>query len=326
MQGPYRRSSLAVLLTAGLIGSVSIYGQDRRPIAYMSQTNARGPAPKEIAASDIPGVVKGGTKVTLIASGFGGGEGAIAMPDGSLLFTDLENKILKVDKDDRVSTYLDKTNRTSGHAFDSKGRLIATQSGDRKVVSVMMPTRSVLAESFEGQPFTGPNDLVIDRKGGIYFTDPNVDAGRRPLIFYITPGGQVTIATEQISYPNGVQLSPDEKTLYATNGTAIIAFDVQENGGLTNARTFAASAGDGMAIDSEGRLYATLSWRWHPKGDLQGVRVFSPTGDVLGVIPTGVPPSSVAFAGPEKKTLYIVGQGGVQKVAMIAQGVKSRAK
>jgi gluconolactonase len=291
----------------------------------MSWTNDRGPAPKELAAPDIPGVVKGGTKITLIASGFGGGEGAIAMPDGSLLFTNLRDKILKVDKDDRVSTYVDNTGGTNGNGFDAQGRLIST-TGDSNTISVMAPTRSVLADSFEGQPLMGPNDLVIDQKGGIYFTDPNIGPGRRPLILYIKPGGGVVQATDEVSYPNGVQLSPDEKTLYATNGTAIIAFDVQPDGSLTNSRTFAASAGDGMAIDTEGRLYSTLSWRWHPKEDVQGVRVFNPKGDVLGLIPTGIPPSSVAFAGPEKKTLYIVGRGGVQKVQMIAQGVTSRAK
>ena len=81
-----------------------------------------------------------------------------------------------------------------------------------------------------------------------------------------------------------------------------------------------------MAMDSEGRLYAALSFLWHPPGDVQGIRVFSPKGDALGIIPTGVPPSSVAFAGPDKRTLYMVGAGGVQKVQMIAQGVMGRAK
>ena len=81
-----------------------------------------------------------------------------------------------------------------------------------------------------------------------------------------------------------------------------------------------------MAVDNEGRVYVALSFLWHPPGDVQGVRIFNPNGDVLGVIPTGVPPSSVGFAGPDKKTLYIVGAGGVQKVQMIAQGIIGRAK
>ena len=292
----------------------------------MTRTNNSGPAPKEIVAPDIPGVIKGGTKVVLVGSGYNGGEGAISMADGSLLFVAQgANRVYKVDKNDNVSVLVENTNRANGLGIDLKGRVIGV-GGMPPAIGVLFPARSVLFDSFDGEPLKSPNDLVIDRKGGIYFTDPNIGPGRRPLIFYVTPDGQLTKATEQISYPNGVQLSPDEKTLYATNGTAIIAFDVQADGTLTNARTFAASAGDGMAIDSEGRLYATLSFLWHPPTDIQGVRVFSPTGAVLGLIPTGIPPSSVGFAGPDKKTLYMVGRGGVQKAQMIAQGFLGRAK
>src|SRR5207249_2380264 len=107
--------------------------------------------------------------------------------------------------------------------YDQKGRLLAVR-GMQHSLAVVAPAPSVLFDAFEGQPLMRPNDLVIDRKGGIYFTDPNIGPGRRPLIFYVTPEGKLTKATEQISYPNGVQLSPDEKKLYATNGTAIVAF------------------------------------------------------------------------------------------------------
>jgi gluconolactonase len=87
------------------------------------------------------------------------------------------------------------------------------------------------------------------------------------------------------------------------------------------------STGDGLAIDTAGRLYSALPACCHPETDTQGVRVISPQGRNLGIIPTVVPPSSVAFAGPDKKTLYIVGRrNGLQKVQMIAQGIKGRAK
>jgi gluconolactonase len=319
------RGSILMFVTF-LAGSALVLAQADRPIRPMTRTNPRVAAPKELIAPDIPGVVKGGTKVVLVASGFNGGEGAITMPDGSLLFTEQgANKIIKVGTDDRTSTYLENTNRTTGLAFDRTGRLIGVGAMPPQIL-VLAPTRSVLFAEFEGQPLMRPNDLVIDRKGGMYITDPNIEGGRRPLIFYVTPDGRLTKATEQISYPNGIQLSPDEKTLYASNGTAIIAFDVLPDGSLTNSRTFAASAGDGMAVDNDGRLYATLSFLWHPPTDVQGVRVFSGQGQVLGIIPTGVPPSSVAFAGPDKTTLYTVGAGGVQKVQMIAKGVAGRAK
>jgi len=285
------------------------------------------PALKEAIAPDIPGVIKGGTKVVLLRDGFNGTEGVIAMPDGSVLFTEQDaNKILKVDKNDNISTYLENTNRTVGLAYDHKGRLIGTQSRE-PMVGVLAPTREVLVDKFAGQPLVRPNDLVIDKKGGIYFSDPipnpqaafrEPPAGRKPLLFYLRPDGQVMKLTEELT-PNGVQLSPDEKTLYATNGTRIMAFDVQPDGSVTNARTFAMSGGDGLAIDNAGRLYAAV-------GAVRGIRVFSPQGQDLGTIPSGTPPQSVGFAGPNKKTLYIVGRGALYKTQMIAEGIKGRAK
>jgi gluconolactonase len=196
------------------------------------------------------------------------------------------------------------------------------------MIGVLSPTRAVLADSFEGQPLVRPNDLVIDKKNGIYFTDPIPGAqqafrepppGRKPLLFYITPAGKITKLTEEIQSPNGVQLSPDEKTLYATNGRNIMAFDVQPDGGVKNGRVFVMSGGDGLAIDNAGRLYSAVA-------GVRGIRVFSPQGTDLGTIPAGVPPQSVGFAGPEKKTLYIVGRGALYKTQMLAEGVRSRAK
>src|SRR5207237_9122845 len=130
------------------------------------------PALKEVIAPDIPGVIKGGTKVVLLRDGFNGTEGVISMPDGSALFTEQDaNKIIKVDKNDNISTYLENTNRTVGLAYDHKGRLIGTQSRN-PMVGVLAPTRQVLADKFEAQPLVRPNDLVIDRNNGIYFSDP----------------------------------------------------------------------------------------------------------------------------------------------------------
>jgi len=287
-----------------------------------------GPAPdpsRELSAPDIAGVVKGGTRVQFIRAGFNGTEGVIAMPDGSVLFTEQDaDRIIRIDPAGTLSTYLEKTNRTIGLAYDPQGRLIGTQSRDPRV-AVLSPTRDVLADSFEGQPLVRPNDLVIDGKGGIYFTDPIPGAnrfrepppGRRPLLFYITPAGRITRLTEAIESPNGVQLSVDEKTLYATNGTHIVAFDVAPDGSVRNPRKFADSRGDGLAVDSAGRLYAAVA---------AGINVISPQGRILGTIPTPVGMQSVGFAGPDRKTMFAVGRGAAYKVGMLAEGIRSRAK
>jgi gluconolactonase len=287
-----------------------------------------GPAPdpaRELSAPDIPGVVKGGTRVQFIRAGFNGTEGVIAMPDGSVLFTEQDaDKIIRIDPAGNISTYLENTNRTVGLAYDPKGRLLGTQSRDPKV-GVLHPTRTVLADSFEGQPLVRPNDLVIDRKGGIYFSDPIPGAnrfrepplGRKPLLFYITPEGRLTRLSEAVESPNGVQLSVDEKTLYATNGTHIVAFDVEPDGSVKNPRKFADSRGDGLAVDSAGRLYAAVA---------EGINVIGPQGRILGTIPTPVGMQSVGFAGRDRKTMFAVGRGAAYKVAMLAEGIRSRAK
>lgn len=295
-------------------------------------------SPPDTTAPDIPGVVAGGTRVRLIRDLFQSTEGPIAMPDGSLLFTEQDagdGRLVKIDKDGNVSTYLENTNRTIGLAYDPKGRLIGTQSRIPRV-GVLAPTRTTLASEYGGQPLVFPNDLVVDKKGGIYFTDQVNERfrppplGRTPLLLYIRPDGQLIKVSEEVTRPNGVMLSPDEKILYAVNGPVIVAFDVQPDGTLRNLRNWATLVGlprneagvvtggaDSVAIDAAGRFYAATG---------VGVQVFSPQGQHLGTIPTPLPPQAIAFAGPDKKTLYVVGRGAVWKIAMIAQGYLGRAK
>lgn len=314
----------------------------------LAQAGGPAPPPAETVAPDIPGVVKGGTKVQLIKAGFQGTEGPVAMPDGSLVFTEQNvNRLVKIDKDDKISTYVEDTKRTVGLGYDSKGRLLgAAQEG---YILVLAPARAVLADSFGGQRLSRPNDLAIARNGGVYFTDPvpappaqpaAVPApgapptlpppppGRKPAVFYIKPDGQLVMATEGVERPNGVTLSKDEKTLYVTNREFIAAFDVQPDGRLRNQRTFVELVGlskapdgtplggaDGIIIDDAGRLYASTG---------PGVQIFSPEGKHLGTIPIPLAPQNIAFAGADGKTLYVVGRGAAYKVAMLTQGIKSR--
>ena len=285
----------------------------------------KAPLPRELVAPEISGVVAGGTKVLLVRDGFTSQEGPIAMPDGSLLFTESgADRIVRIDADDRVSTYLDVKGHPRGLAYDRRGRLVATLARIGALAAIA-PAYEVLVDSFGGQSLGYPNDLVADSKGGIYFTDPADSPAhskfrppppnRKNMVFYVRPDGRVITVNDEIR-PNGVQLSPDEKILYATNQKTLEAFDVQPDGTLSNRRVFATSGGDGLAMDTEGRLYAAA----------RGVQVFSPDGKHLGTIPTGAGPSNMAFAGPDKRTLYMVGGGAVYKVRTIAQGITSRAK
>jgi gluconolactonase len=323
------------LLVVGL-GAGCGQGQGQAPAAA-----PQAPAAETIAAN-IPGVVAGGTRVQVIGSNFRGTEGPIAMPDGSLIFTEMDlNRVTRIDNDGKTSTFLENTNGSNGLAFDSRGRLISAQTAPEKMaVGVIYPrgSEAVLVDSYDGKPLARPNDLVVDKQGGVYFTTAWINPSQNPppppqplAVYYITPAGRTLRIAEGIERPNGIQLSPDEKTLYVnnSNGEYLLAFDVQPDGTVRNRRDFAryqgvirtgdriTSGADGLAIDAQGRVYAATQ---------VGIQVFSPQGQYLGTIPLSRGPQNLAFAGPDKKTLYIVGRGAAFKVQMLAQGYMGRAK
>jgi gluconolactonase len=272
-------------------------------------------------------------------------DGIVGTDDGGLLFAQEQpNRISKLDANDKVSVALKDTHGTGAIAIDARGRVLAVQRtctdpGGQPAqcteptrIGVLSPERKVLADSFDSKPLGRLNDLVADKKGGVYFTVGGA--------YYVNAAGRVTSLGENIR-ANGIMLSPDERVLYVTNGGSILAFDVQADGSVTNRRDFATleagGNGDGMAIDAGGRLYVTSQ---------SGVQVFDREGKYLGLIPTPRNAISVAFAGRDKKTLYIVGSGalgadgkefitpeGVRnnaktlyKLSMLAQGFKGRAK
>ena len=308
------------------------------------------PPATDTIAPDIPGVVKGGTKVQVIVDGLQQTDGPAAMPDGTLLYWDfMDRRVGKVDPQGKPSTFLSDTDGSSAIGFDSKGRLITTlKNGKTNQIGVIWPkgSEAILADNFEGKPFEGPNDLVVDKKDGVYFT-----LSGSGTVLYVRPGAAVVKLfahpTERI---NGLVLSPDEKTLYVATqsrvakttlsvadlakegGEYVWAFDVQPDGSLKNQRNFAKYeivtnrpngtpdvrfGGDGLAVDARGRVYAATA---------AGIQVFSPQGQHLGTIPVSRNPNNLAFAGPDKKTLFIVARGAVYKVPMLAEGYKGRAK
>jgi gluconolactonase len=322
------RSASVLLAIVVLLRSTAAFGQ-----AAGSFT------PTETIAPDIPGVVAGGTRVEVVAQGLRGTEGPIAAPDGALLLTEQAASVItRIDAAGQRSTFLENTNGSQGLTFDRKGRLIGVLPMTKQI-AVLVPARTVIASAFEGAPFAGPNDLVADRRGGVYFTDPGgyppsgEFLAHTPAVYYIRPNGSVARIADDIARPNGIILSPDEKTLYVANtlGAFVVAFDVQPDGGVRNRRSFARLAGilmtnrgvrsgaDGLAVDEAGHLYVTST---------VGVQVFGADGRHLGTIPIGNPdgPQNLAFAGRDRKTLYVVGDGAVWKIAMLAQGPKARAK
>ncbi len=309
------------------------------------------PPATDTVAPDIPGVVKGGTRVQVIVDGLQHTDGPAAMPDGTLLYWDvMARRLGKIDPQGNPSTFLSNTDGASAIGFDSKGRLVTTLKERPPVnkIGVIWPkgSEATLADSFEGNPFEGPNDLVVDRKDGVYFT-----LSGSGTVLYARPDGTVVkVFAHPVERINGITLSPDEKTLYVATqsrvaktrlsradlakegGEYIWAFDVQPDATLTNQRNFVRYdivterpngtpdvrfGGDGLAVDAEGRVYAATA---------AGIQVFSRQGRHLGTIPVSRNPNNLAFAGPDKKMLYIVARGAVYKVPMLAAGHKGRAK
>lgn len=304
------------------------------------------PASAQQAAvtATIAGVVAAGTPIELIKEGFNGTEGPVALQDGALAFTETTaNRITRIAPDGATSTFLENSNGSNGLAIGAEGEIYAVQVLDPKVGIVYPPERArTLAARYDGAPFGRPNDIVLDRKGGVYFTDSGANppaAGAaapaekpaKPAVYHISNEGALTRLAADIERPNGIQLSPDEKVLYVANtfGEYVLAYDILGDGKVGPRRNFArlegyrktetggASGADGLAVDAEGRVYVATT---------VGIQIFNSKGEPLGAIALPKQPQNIAFAGPDKKTLYAVGRGAAYKIATLTQGYAGRAK
>lgn len=284
----------------------------------------RGPAreiqrPKETSA--IPGVVAAGQEWKEVWEVDGNNaDGIVATKDGGILLAQNDNsQVLKL-KDGKTSVAYSDLNTSGSVAFNSKGALFVHNRGLNESIEQLEPKRRTLANKYNGDPIDCIggvlNDMTADSKGGVYFTDGQV--------FYADKQGKITKYSDNL-FTNGIVLTPDEKHLFVTNGPEVVEFDVQKDSSLTNQRTFAKleGGGDGSTFDSQGRLYVTTN---------AGVSVISPDGKNLGVIPTPRDVISVAFSGPDRKTLYAVSRDNAKNkdwiiaLPMIAEGPKGRGK
>ncbi len=287
----------------------------------------------------IPGVIAAGTRIELIKEGFTGTEGPLALADGSLVFTETQaNRITRIAADGSTSNFLENSNGSNGLGFGPDGALYSVQVLNPRVGIVYPPEKvKTLVDQYEGKPFGRPNDLVVSRTGDVYFTDsgtapkPDQPTPAPPAVYRISKSGVFERIAADITRPNGIQLSPDERTLYVANtaGEHVLAFDIGADGTIGPKRNFArlegfrqtdngpTSGADGLAVDAEGRLYVAST---------VGVQVFAPSGQALGIIQLPKAPQNLAFAGPDKKTLYVVGRGAAYRIALLADGFKGRAK
>jgi len=291
---------------------------------------AAAPATREYSVTAIPGVIAAGQqwKEVWMVDG-NNADGIIATKDGGILTAQNDNSnVVKIDKDGKASVAYTGLNTSGSVDFNSKGALFVVNRGLHQSIEELSPTRKTLANMYNGDPIDCIggvlNDITADSKGGVYFTMGG--------LFRADPNGNVTRYGMNLT-TNGIVLSADENHLFVTNGQTVAEFDVQKDGSLTNQREFAklegcngvqgGCGGDGSTFDSAGRLYVTSQ---------PGVQVFSPDGKYLGIIPTPRGIISVAFSGPNRKTLYAVSRDNAQNkdwliaIPMIAQGPKGRGK
>jgi len=308
-----------------------------------------------LAASQLAAqIFAPGAKLEKIFEGGHLTEGVAVAPDGTVFFSDITfttqtgmqaGHIIRYDpKSGKTTVYRSPSGMSNGLKFDAQGRMIAAEGADfggRRITRTDLATGKsvILAGLYEGKPFNSPNDVAMDTQGRIYFSDPRY-LGHEPIeqpvmgVYRIDPDGRVQRIITDAGKPNGVAISPDQKTLYVvTNDDGLLGFDRMPQG--TPARkgrmelsaydlrpdgtaafrkrlvNYAPEDGpDGLVCDADGNLFVAVR-----NEKRFGINVYSPAGEELAYIPTPELPTNVGFGrGSEATTLYVTAGGSVYRI------------
>lgn len=271
------------------------------------------------SAQDLPlrDILLEGESWQLVADGYKFTEGPAVDGAGNAYFTDVPNdKIYKIDGEGNMSVFVDDSQRTNGLMFGPDGRLYGCRNGAKQIVAWDAAAEaSVIAEEVSS------NDIVVAGDGGVYFTDP-----ANQQVWYVDPEGNKRVVDRGITFPNGLILWPDQRTLVVgdTRSDKLWTFRVETDGGLAFKQPYSTmqllpgkteSGADGMTVDSVGRLYVATH---------AGVQVFDTQGRLSGVIakPQNAFLSNVVFGGPELNWLYATCTDKVYRRKLHAQGVR----
>jgi gluconolactonase len=288
-------------------------------------------------------------RIEKLADGFTWSEGPVWRRSGAyLLFSDIpRNTIYRWKEDTGLSVYL----RPAGYAgstppgrelgsngltLDARDALVMADHGNRQIARVVdsNATKITLADRYDGKRLNSPNDLVYRSNGDLYFTDPpyglegNNNSPLKELpfngVYRLTPAGTLTLLTRELTFPNGIAISPDQRTLYVAvsdpNRPIWMAYDIAEDGTIARGRVlFDATAlvrrglkglPDGLKVDRHGNLFATGPG---------GVLVIAPDGRHLGTIVTGQPTANCAF-GDDGSTLYMTANSQLLRLRLTTMG------
>ena len=297
-------------------------------------------------SSEMDSIIPPGAEVEVLAEGFDWAEGPVWVEAGGyLLFTDVpQNVIWRWSETDGLSEFMRPSGfdgedgshlrepGANGLVIEPSGALLMCDHGNRSLSRVDLATRrkTIVVDRFEGKRFNSPNDLVIHRSGAVYFTDPPYGLeglNESPVkelahngVYRLAPDGKVTLIDDALSFPNGVALSPDHRTLYVAvsdpEAPILMAYDLGDDGRPTSSRLFFDAASlmgpdapgvpDGLKVDARGRIFTTGPG---------GVLVLTPQGDLLGVIDTGRATANCAF-GPSGASLFMTADDRLTRVAL----------
>jgi len=276
------------------------------------------PAKKQAARGRS--LVAPGAQVTKAVNDFQFTEGPAGDAVGNVYFSDIpNNRIIKWSLDGTPSVFLDNSGGANGLYFDKDGNLLACQGEGRRLVSISPKGQiTVLADKYNRRKFNSPNDLWIDPKGGVYFSDPRY--GNREgmeqkgeYVYYLTPDHKTVIRViGDMVRPNGLIGTPDGTMLYVADAGAgkTYVYQINKSGTLAKKQLFAPEGSDGMTIDNEGNVYLTN----------KVVAVYNKSGKKIDEIEVPEEPANVTFAGPDNRTLFITARTSLYAVDMQVKG------
>ena len=268
------------------------------------------------------GKIVSGDQWRTVAEGLGFTEGPVWHPDGSLLFSDIPISRIHRVRDGELSVYREPSGQSNGLTFDRQMRLLACEHENRRVSREQAGAVEAVATHYDGRRLNSPNDIIVRNDGRIFFTDPpyGIQESQRELtysgVFTIDTSGELTLLIDDLDRPNGLALSPDERTLYIadTSRFHVRAFDVAANGTLSGGRIFAEmreeGRPDGMKLDRDGRLYVSAG----------AVQVFASDGAALGVIDCPQSPANCTW-GEDGSTFFITARTAVYATRIESIGI-----
>lgn len=297
------------------------------PFTALASLTGTDQAMRKIAVQDggAANIIARDAKPILISDQFKFTEGPAVDKKGNIFFTDIiEDKIWKYSIDGQLTLFLDKTGHSDGMYFDKKGNLVTAADEKNEIWSISPDKKiSVLLDNYEGKRFNGPNDLWINRKGGIFFTDPYY---QRPYwerkkpdlngqhVYYFPKGAKTAFVVDSnLVKPNGIVGSADGKSLFVADigDKKTYKYDIGRNGSLSNRRLFTEMGSDGMTLDNHGNLYLTG----------QGVTVFNSKGEKIEHIAIPGWTANVCFGGKNRDILFITANKTVYTLQMNVRGI-----